>query len=65
MERVLINTDELKGKTNQVKGAVKEQTRMLDDPDLQAEGEVEKTAGKIQEKVGTVRRTFDEAAKDK
>ena len=62
----MINKDELKGKTNQVKGAVKEQTgKMLDDPDLQAEGEVEKTAGKIQEKVGTVRRTFDEATKDK
>lgn len=56
-----MNKDEMKGKFDQVKGAVKEQTgKALDNPDLEAEGEVDRAAGKIQEKAGTVKRKIDE-----
>jgi uncharacterized protein YjbJ (UPF0337 family) len=56
-----MNEDEMKGKFDQVKGAVKEQAgKALDNPDLEAEGDVDQAAGKIQEKAGTVRRKIDE-----
>lgn len=57
----MTNSDEIKGKFEQVKGAVKEQAgKLTNDPDLEAEGEVDQTAGKIQEKAGTVRRKVEE-----
>ena len=56
-----MNEDEIKGKFDQVKGTVKEQAgKALDNPDLEAEGEVDRAAGKIQEKAGTVKRKIDE-----
>ncbi len=52
--------DQVTGKAHEVKGAVKEKIgRAIDDPNLQDEGTVEKTAGKIQKKVGQVEKVFD------
>lgn len=57
----MINKDEVKGKAEQVKGAIKEQTgKLVGDPELEAEGEVDRAAGKVQEKAGAVRRKIEE-----
>lgn len=42
----------LKGKAKEVAG------RVTDNPELEAEGTAEKIAGKVQEKVGEVKRVF-------
>ena len=47
--------DEIKGKVHEVKGAIKQKVaRATDNPNLEAEGQDEKMAGKIQKKVGQV-----------
>ena len=52
-------TDQIKGKAHEVKGAVKEKIgNATNDPNLQAEGQGEKVAGKIQKKVGQVEKVF-------
>ena len=49
--------DEAEGKWHQVKGKVKEIAGDLnDDPILEAEGTNEKRAGKVQEKIGQVKK---------
>jgi len=49
--------DQMKGKTHEVKGAVKEKVgHAVNNPNLEAEGQDEKIAGKIQKKVGQVER---------
>lgn len=54
--------DEVKGMSNQVKGAIKDKVgEVTNNPSLEAEGEVERLAGKIQEKVGTGLRKAAEA----
>jgi len=51
--------DEIEGKLHNLKGKVKEKTRRLvNNPDLEAEGEAEEVAGKVQEKVGQVKKVF-------
>ena len=51
--------DEVAGKIHEVKGAVKEKVgKLTNDPDLEAEGAVEKVAGKVQKKVGQVKKVF-------
>jgi uncharacterized protein YjbJ (UPF0337 family) len=48
-------TDQIKGKAHEVKGAVKEKIgKATNDPSLEAEGQDENVAGKIQKKVGQV-----------
>ena len=48
-----MNTDQMKGMWHQWKGAAKSQWGKLTDDDLtQAEGDVEKLAGRIQERYG-------------
>lgn len=42
----------LKGKAKEVVG------KLTDDPELEAEGTVEKAAGQLQEKVGEVKKVF-------
>lgn len=42
----------LKGKAKEVAG------RLTDDPELEAEGTVEKISGKVQQKAGEVKRVF-------
>ena len=51
-----MDKDEIKGKAEQVKGAAKEKIgRAIDDPDLEAEGTVDRAAGKIREGIGEVK----------
>ena len=48
-----MNTDQMKGMWHQWKGAAKSQWGKLTDDDLtQAEGDVEKLAGRVQERYG-------------
>ena len=47
--------DKAKGKFHEVKGKVKEKVgRATNNPDLEAEGQVEKIGGKFQKKIGQV-----------
>ena len=56
-----MNKDQVKGRVEQAKGTVKEATgKVMNDRDLQAEGEIDKTAGKLQADYGDVK----EKAKD-
>ena len=52
--------DKAEGKWHQVKGKVKEIAGDLsDDPNLEAEGENEGRAGRIQEKIGEIKKVVD------
>ena len=56
-----MNKDQVKGRVEQAKGTVKEATgKVMNDRDLQAEGDIDKTAGKVQADYGDVK----EKAKD-
>lgn len=56
------NKDEIKGKGKQVSGSIKDKAgELIKDPKLEAEGEAERTAGKLQEKSGKARRKTGEA----
>jgi uncharacterized protein YjbJ (UPF0337 family) len=51
--------DKAKGNFHEVKGKVKEAVgRATNDPDLEAEGQVEKLGGKIQKKIGQVEKVL-------
>ena len=51
--------DRAKGTFHEVKGSVKEIAgKLSDNPKLQAEGVVEKIAGKTQSKVGDIKKVF-------
>jgi uncharacterized protein YjbJ (UPF0337 family) len=51
-----MDKDEIKGKAEQAKGFVKEKIgQATNDPDLEAEGTVERGAGKVREGVGQVK----------
>jgi uncharacterized protein YjbJ (UPF0337 family) len=59
------NKDEMEGKLDQAKGAVKENIgRAVDDRDLEAEGQADRAGGKVQEGFGTARRKVGEAIDD-
>ncbi|HEX9423899.1 MAG TPA: CsbD family protein [Pyrinomonadaceae bacterium] len=61
----LPNRDELEGKFDQAKGATKETVgRAVDDRDLEAEGDAERTGGEVQEGFGKARRKVGEAIED-
>ncbi len=52
--------DKVEGAVHEVKGAVKEKVgHATNDPDLEAEGQVEKLGGKIQKKVGDIEKVVD------
>jgi uncharacterized protein YjbJ (UPF0337 family) len=52
-------SDQAEGMLHQVKGNLKELAGALsDNPALEAEGTDEKIAGKVQEKIGQVKRVF-------
>ncbi len=52
--------DHVEGAVHQVKGAVKEKIGQLtNNPDLEAEGTAEKFSGKVEQKVGDVKKIFD------
>jgi uncharacterized protein YjbJ (UPF0337 family) len=47
--------DEVAGKTHEVKGAIKEAAgRVTGNPKVEADGQQEKIAGKIQKKIGQI-----------
>ena len=51
--------DKAKGKFHEVKGKIKEKVgRATNNPDLEAEGQVEKIGGKIQKKIGQVEKVL-------
>jgi uncharacterized protein YjbJ (UPF0337 family) len=51
--------DAVTGKAREMKGTVKEKAgKLAKDPDLRDEGTVEKVAGKVQKKVGQVKKVF-------
>jgi uncharacterized protein YjbJ (UPF0337 family) len=53
--------DVAKGKANEIKGKVKEKAgRMTNNPRLEDEGTDQKTAGKVQRKVGQVEKVFED-----
>ena len=52
--------DQLQGKAHEIKGAVKEKIgRATNRPDVEATGQDEKVAGKIQKKVGQIEKVFE------
>ena len=60
-----MNRDELDGKAEQIKGKIKKATADLtEDERLHDEGEVDETAGKVQEGFGRGRRKLGEAIED-
>ena len=51
--------DDVAGKIHEVKGTVKEKVgKLTNNPDLEAEGAVEKVAGKVQKKIGQVKKVL-------
>ena len=61
----LPNSDEVEGKFDQAKGAVKENVgRAIDDKDMEAEGAADRAKGNIQEGYGEARREVGETIKD-
>ena len=56
------NKDEIKGKGKQIEGTIKNKAgKLTDNPKLEAKGEAERVAGKLQEKSGKARRKTGEA----
>ena len=52
--------DQIQGKFHEVKGKAKQAAgQVTNNPDLEAEGQGEKLAGKIQKKVGQVEKVFE------
>jgi uncharacterized protein YjbJ (UPF0337 family) len=52
--------NQAEGKLHKAKGRVKETAgRLIDDPELEAEGKGEKIAGKLQEKIGQVEKVLE------
>jgi uncharacterized protein YjbJ (UPF0337 family) len=52
--------NEIAGKVHEVKGKIKEKVGQLtNDPDLEAEGIGEKIGGKVQRKIGQVKKVFE------
>jgi len=51
--------DKARGKFHEVKGRVKEKVgRATNNPDLEAEGQIEKIGGKVQKKIGQVEKVL-------
>jgi uncharacterized protein YjbJ (UPF0337 family) len=52
--------DKVEGSVHEAKGAIKEKVGQLtDNPNLEAEGTDEKLGGKIQQKVGDIKKVFE------
>ena len=53
-------TNEIEGTLHELKGAAKEKVgEFTKDPDLEAEGQTEKVAGKIQQKVAQIQKVIE------
>jgi len=60
-----MNRDEIKGKAEKVKGAAKEKAgEILNNPDLEAEGEAERASGALREGFGTAKRKVKEGVEE-
>ena len=52
--------DRVEGSFHEVKGKIKETAgQVTNDPDLEAEGAAENLAGKVQQKIGQVKKVFE------
>ncbi len=61
----LPNSDEIEGKFDQAKGAIKDKLgEATGDSELEAEGEADRAGGKVQESYGTARRKVGDAIED-
>jgi uncharacterized protein YjbJ (UPF0337 family) len=61
----LPNRDEMEGKFDQAKGAVKENVgRAVNDRDMETEGAADRAGGNLQEGYGTAKRKVGEAIED-
>lgn len=61
----LPNKDEMEGKWDKTKGAVKENVgRAIDDKDMEAEGARDRAEGHLEEGFGKTRREIGESVKD-
>lgn len=57
-----MNRDELKGKAEKAKGFVKEETgEILNDPELEAEGRMERASGTLRENYGKAKEKINDA----
>jgi len=53
-------TDKIKGNLHEAKGKVKEQTgKAIGNPDLEDRGTGEKVGGKVEKKVGDIKKVFN------
>ena len=60
-----MDSDEIKGKAEKAKGYVKDKAgEVLNDPDLEAEGEMERGEGELREGYGKAKRKVGEAVDD-
>jgi uncharacterized protein YjbJ (UPF0337 family) len=60
-----MNRDEIKGKAQKAKGYVKDKTgEIFNDPQLEAEGEIERAAGTVREGFGRAKRKVQEGIED-
>jgi uncharacterized protein YjbJ (UPF0337 family) len=52
--------DEIKGTFHEVKGDTEEKVgQITNDPDLEAEGKAEHRAGKVEKKIGQIKKVFE------
>ena len=52
-------SDQIKGKQHELTGKLKEKLgKATNDPDLEAEGQTENLSGKVQKKVGEIKKVF-------
>jgi len=59
------NSDEMEGKFDQAKGAVKDKVgEVTGDREMEAEGEADRASGNVQEGFGTARRKVGETIND-
>ena len=60
-----MNRDEIKGKAEKAKGYVKDKAgEIINDPELEAEGEVERGTGTLREGYGKAKRKVQEGIED-
>ena len=60
-----MNRDEIKGKAEKVKGAAKEKAGdLINDPDLEAEGTLERAGGELREGFGKAKRKVKEGIEE-
>ena len=59
-----INKDQVKGRVEEVKGAIKEATgKLVGDQKLEVKGNVQKNVGKVQAALGDVKKDIKDASK--